>query len=221
MQRSTLDILDTTAEIGPIEIPALQGAGPDGDIQAELAAFRDARLPDIGPEPALDKDLQMALAAIGSSKSEAEIAPLVAQVRPDVIEAALKAAKDRAAAFDAALGKPSQLIDKMQALVSQPVQKRAFTAARLRYTAARYDMEAKLNQSIGSLYEVQVRKSNLSADRRHLRSQRFFFGMLAAQMAVIVSTFAIAAQKRNLLWSFAAAAGVAAVAFGAWVYLFV
>ena len=66
-----------------------------------------------------------------------------------------------------------------------------------------------------------MRKSNLSAERHHVRSQRFFFGMLAAQMGVIVSTFAIAAQKRNLLWSLAAAAGLVAVAFGEYVYLFV
>jgi hypothetical protein len=45
--------------------------------------------------------------------------------------------------------------------------------------------------------------------------------MLAAQMAVIVATFAVAARKRNLLWSLAAAAGLVAVAFGAYVYLFV
>ena len=44
--------------------------------------------------------------------------------------------------------------------------------------------------------------------------------MLAAQMAVIVATLAIAARKRNLLWSIAAAAGMVAVSFGAWVYLF-
>jgi hypothetical protein len=39
-------------------------------------------------------------------------------------------------------------------------------------------------------------------------------------MAVIISTFAIAARKRNLLWSLAAAAGAAAVGFAAYVFLF-
>ncbi len=47
----------------------------------------------------------------------------------------------------------------------------------------------------------------------------FFFGMLAAQAAVIVSTFAIAAQKRSFLWFVAAAAGLAAVIFAIYVYL--
>ena len=96
---------------------------------------------------------------------------------------------------------------------------RDFVAARLRYTAGRYDAEARLNQAIGELYELQVRKSNIDADRHHLRSQRFFYGMLGAQMAVIISTFALAARKRNLLWSLAAAAGAAAVGFAAYVYI--
>jgi hypothetical protein len=43
--------------------------------------------------------------------------------------------------------------------------------------------------------------------------------MLAAQMAVIISTFAIAARQRNFLWSLAAAAGAAAVVFSVYVYL--
>ncbi len=60
-----------------------------------------------------------------------------------------------------------------------------------------------------------------SAERHHLRSQRFFVGMLAAQLGVIASTFAMAARKRSLLWSFAAAAGVAAISFAVYVYLFV
>ncbi len=40
-----------------------------------------------------------------------------------------------------------------------------------------------------------------------------------AQAAVIVSTFAIAAQKRSFLWSIAAVAGLAAIIFAIYVYL--
>jgi hypothetical protein len=90
---------------------------------------------------------------------------------------------------------------------------------RLRYMALPCDAEARLNQTIGNLSEVQVRRSNLSADRHYARSQRFFYGMLAAQAAVIIATFASAARKRNLLWALAAAAGVAAIAFAIYVYL--
>jgi hypothetical protein len=45
--------------------------------------------------------------------------------------------------------------------------------------------------------------------------------MLAAQAAVIVATFALAARQRNLLWGLAAGAGVLAVAFAIYVYLYV
>jgi hypothetical protein len=96
---------------------------------------------------------------------------------------------------------------------------RDLTAAKMRYNAARYDTEARLNQSIANLYELQVRKINISAERHHRRSGKFFYGMLAAQAAVIVSTFALAAQKRSFLWSLAAVAGLAAVIFAIYVYL--
>ena len=65
---------------------------------------------------------------------------------------------------------------------------RDFIAARLRFTAARYDTEARLNQSIANIYELQVRKSNASAERHHRRSRKIFYGMLAAQAAVIIAT---------------------------------
>ena len=98
---------------------------------------------------------------------------------------------------------------------------RDFTAARLRYTALRYEIEARLNQAIANYYELQVRKSNISAERHHNRSQRFFYGMLGAQLGVIIATFAIAARQRNLLWSLAATAGLLAIAFAIYVYLYV
>ena len=99
--------------------------------------------------------------------------------------------------------------------------KRDFTAARLQYGGLRYEIEAALNQTIANLYELQVRKSNISAVRHHRRSQRFFFGMLGAQTGVIISTLAMAAKNRNLLWSIAAAAGLLAVAFALYVFLYV
>ena len=73
---------------------------------------------------------------------------------------------------------------------------------------------------IAELFELQVRKSNLSAERHHRRSERFFYGMLAAQMGVIISTLAIAAQRRNLLWAIAAGACLIAIAITAYVLVF-
>ena len=98
---------------------------------------------------------------------------------------------------------------------------RSLTAARLRYTVSRYDAEARLNQAVAGYYELQVRKNNVSAERHHARSQKFFYGMLAAQAGVIISTFSLAARKRSMLWSLAAVAGLAAVVFAVYVYLWV
>ena len=44
---------------------------------------------------------------------------------------------------------------------------------------------------------------------------------LAAQAAVVVSTFSLAAQKRNFLWSVAAIAGLLAIAFAIYVFLYI
>jgi len=44
---------------------------------------------------------------------------------------------------------------------------------------------------------------------------------LAAQPGVIVSTLAMAARQRNLLWSLMAAASLLAIAFAVYVYLYV
>jgi hypothetical protein len=133
----------------------------------------------------------------------------------------LQAAKNNALAFEAATAPANQTLDQLEKAL--PVGDRAaardFTAARMRYNSLRYDAEARLNQSIANLYELQVRKANISAERHHRRSGKFFFGMLAAQAAVIIATFAIAAHKRNFLWSVAATAGIAAIVFAVYVYL--
>ncbi|SPE51800.1 conserved membrane hypothetical protein [Verrucomicrobia bacterium] len=194
--------------------------------------------PAVTPPP----QVQAALEAMDSSKSESEIAPIIAQVRDQEIEEALRQGKERATAFDAATKPANATIDHLEALLAQQAAllrdqasagattganrspgfslSRDFTAARLHYTALRYEVEARLNQAIANLYELQVRKSNHSAERHHTRSQRFFYGMLGAQLGVIISTFAIAARKRNFLWSLAAVAGLLAIAFAIYVYLY-
>jgi hypothetical protein len=45
--------------------------------------------------------------------------------------------------------------------------------------------------------------------------------MLAAQAGVTVATLALALRRRSVLWSLAATAGLAAVAFAGYVYLFI
>ena len=222
LQRNTLDLLQSTTEVRPLEAAALEQAGAEPKT---LAALQQGRLPEIGPAPALDPNLKAALEAIDNSRPSVQVMPLIAQVKDQVLDDALRAARDRVEALDAATQPVNQTIDQLENQLSREETgtqaRRDFIAARLRYTAARYDAEARLNQVIANLYEVQVRRSNLVADRYHTRSQRFFYGMLGAQAAVIIATFSLAAQKRSLLWSLAAAAGAAAISFAIYVYLFV
>jgi hypothetical protein len=170
-----------------------------------------------------DDGVETALEALETSQPEPEIAAALAKVKPSQLAESLVAAQAAAQAFDnatKAINKASDKFDESLATGDGRVF-RDFSAGRLRYTSTRYDAEARLNQAIASVYELQVRQNNYSAEKHHRRSAKFFYGMLAAQMAVIISTFAIAARQKNFLWSIAAAAGTAAVGFAAYVYLYV
>jgi hypothetical protein len=201
-----------------------------------LGCLQRGDVPPAGAAAAPDPAVKAALDAVENLKPESELKPLLAGVSNKALEAALSAARDQTQTFDAATKPVNNAMEKLENLVtrqtaclravpsSQPngaSLTRDFTAARLRYAALRYEVEARLNQAIANLYELQVRQSNISAERHHDRSQRFFFGMLAAQLGVIVSTLAMAARQRNLLWALAAAAGLLAIAFAIYVYLYV
>jgi hypothetical protein len=228
-------MLSATPVVMAVVATMLAGLDSPAGQQA-LAFLQRGEVPQTGAAAALDPNVKAALDAVDSLAPEAEIAPILARVSLKTLDDSLLAARDRAQAFDTATKPVNQTIDQLDSLVARQAAlvqakpsapasgtslTRDFTAARLRYAAQRYEVEARLNQSIASFYELQVRKSNISAERHHNRSQRFFFGMLAAQLGVIVSTLAMAARQRNLLWSIAAAAGLLAIAFAIYVYLYV
>ena len=217
LQRNTLDILTATADLHPLVETAL----PNADA-ATVAALQKAELPKYAPAK-FDDNVTAALKALENSAPDTEIAAALAKVNDAALNAAFAAAKQSAIDFDAATKPVNQAIDQLEKNLGAGEKSlvRDFTAARLRYTSARYDAEARLNQTVANVLELQVRKNNISAERHHQRSGRFFFGMLAAQMGVIVSTFAMAARKRSLLWAIAAAAGAGAVSFALYVYLFI
>jgi len=202
IQHSSLDLLQATSDVHPISNPALE------------------KVPSVAA-PALDANLQAALEAVSMDKPETDVTAAVKLVDATALAAALQAARDQARNFDAALAPANQALAQLDKLVAGGDRDavRDASAARMRFTAMRYDAEAGLNQNIANLLELQVRKANISAERHHARSTRFFFGMLAAQAAVIVSTLAMAARQRNLLWTLAAAAGIAAIIFAIYVYL--
>ena len=215
--RNTLDLLAATGEVPPLPASAL----PNAD-DATIAALTKNQLPEAKPAR-FDDNVQAALDAVENSRPELEIAAALAKVKPATLAVALTAAQDAATAFDNATKSVNKAVDKFDDSLMAGDKNifRGFSAARFRYMSARYDAESRLNMAIGGIYELQVRQNNYTAEQHHRRSGNFFFGMLAAQMAVILSTFAIAARKRNFLWSVAAAAGAAAVGFSVYVYLYV
>lgn len=201
--------------------------------QQAIQLMNAGQLPAGAAPAAPGENIRAAMEGVENSRPETEIWQRLEQVSDQELEAALRAACDRVQEFDAATKPVNQTIDQLDSLLAklrrttssgpqgQSEVYKDFAAARFQYTAQRYEAEARLNQAVANIYELQVRRSNHSAERHHARSQRFFFGMLAAQAAVIIATFAIAARQRNLLWSLAAFAGIAAIALAIYVYLYV
>jgi flagellar hook-basal body complex protein FliE len=215
---NSLDMLLAMGDINPFGASALKNA----DL-ATVAALTKNKLPETTPAK-FDDSVQAALDAMENSKPETEIAAVLATVKPTQLAESLVAAQAAATAFDNATKLINKAVDQLDENLMNGSDKdvaRSFAAARLGYTSARYDTEARLNQAIAGIYELQVRQDNYSAEKHQRRSGKFFYGMLAAQLAVIISTFAIAARQRSFLWSIAAAAGMAAIAFAAYVYLYV
>lgn len=194
-------------------------------VSAALETLLSVQLPAVAAPPTLPAEIRRTLEAIEHGASDDEIARALRAIEPATLVAALSAAQTHARRFDETLRPVVDGGDRLgDAIERSPETRRVlgrdFAVLRLRYSSLRYDTEAKLNQDVARLLDLQVRQSNLSAERHQRRSGRFFYGMLAAQAAVLVSTFAIAARRRNFLWSLAATAGLAAVTFAAYVYLF-
>jgi len=95
-----------------------------------------------------------------------------------------------------------------------------YQAAREDYNARRNDLEGVHNQETAGLYEIQVHKSSVASDRHRTRSTNFFYGMLCAQAGVAIASLSLAARQKSTLWALAGFAGVAAVAFSTYVYLY-
>lgn len=213
--RNNLDLLAATSEVTPLSASALPDADP-----ATLAALTENRLPEATPAR-IPEEVQKAVDLVVDSRPETEIAAVLAPIPSATLDTALREAQDAVKAFDNASKSVNKAVDKYDETLMTGDKSlfRGFSAARLRYATARYETESRLNLTVAALLELQVRNSNYLAEKHQQRSGKFFKGMLGAQMAVIISTFAIAARKRNILWGMATAAGAIAVAFSLYVYL--
>lgn len=222
VQSGMLDLLRATAEVHPLAEAWLRAAQPE-PAPPTFVALLAGRLPEVPAEPILAPGLKQALDLVEAAAPEAEFAAALGALEAATLDGAVRAARERAEAFDSLTAPVNREIERLDQWADSLGRERVrdFTAARLRYAAARYDAEARLNQAVARLIELQVRHSNLTAERHHRRSQRFFFGMLGAQAAVIVSTFSLAARQRSMLWTLAAAVGLLAVLFAIYVYFWV
>lgn len=229
IQSGTLDVVQLTGAGRTLDadgLRALAATLPEAaSVQSALTFLLAGRLPEMADAPVPDPAVKAALDGLEHAAPGPELDKLLEASKPELVAAALRAAQNHARAFDTLLRPLVTGGDALGELLEptgtkHPELSRDFATLRLRYSALRYDAEARLNQSIAVLHELQVRQSNLSAERHHRRSERFFYGMLGAQAAVIIATLAMAARQRNLLWSLAAVAGVAALAFAGYVFLF-
>ncbi len=231
LQQDTLDLLSGSSEAGAVDpnayaaaaAPANAIASADGRrALALLQQYQEVALP---PAPVEPDELVRAEALIGASAPEDQIEPLLSKLDEPVLAAALRAAEDRADAFARSVASREQALAVLAPVSNSPspavppALHRDLAALRLRYALRRYDTESRLNQGIALVYEVQVRKAAQSAERHRRRSDQFFYGMLAAQLGVVVSTLALAGRQRGLLWSVALAAGLVAVSIAAYVYV--
>lgn len=229
VQSGTLDVVQTTVVSRPLNEAGLKALADTlekpGEVRKALDFLLSGKLPEHVAAPVPSVAVKAALELMANDAEEAELAGAVNAAKPEEVAAALKAAQEHARGFEALLQPVVSAGDRLGDVLEPTTTahrelSRDFTVLRLRYSSMRYDAEARLNQAVAHLHELQVKQSNLLADRHQRRSQRFFFGMLGAQAAVIIATFAMAARQRSVLWGFAAAAGVGALAFAGYVYLF-
>jgi methyl-accepting chemotaxis protein len=94
-----------------------------------------------------------------------------------------------------------------------------FKAGRNGFKARCYEQEARQNQSVAELYELDVRLDSAASERHRQRSKNFFYGMLVAQAGVTIASLSLAVRHKSVLWSLATTTGLAAILFGSYVYL--
>jgi Domain of unknown function (DUF4337) len=197
---------------------------------------------DIGPSaddlklPLADPSIAEVVRAVASGAPDQTTEEMAGRIPPDRLDAAITLATKNSADFDAAAQPVTRAADQLQQIVreitlsaaalptaAEPLRRlnAIWLATRLRFDAARYEAEARGNQVLAQLYEVRVRKAGFTSDRHRRRSKEFFYGMLGAQAGVTIATLSLAVQRKSLLWGVAAASGLAAVSFAAYVYLMV
>ncbi len=181
-----------------------------------------------GEPPADDPAVRAVLQAVHDRQPEGQVLKLARLVDADRLEQLIQTAAKQSEGVDPAFKKE---LDEVRGQSLQPgsfltppkdnptADQTATVALRYEVESRRYKAEATANQWVGFLYEVRVKTSTAESERFRQRSQNFFFAMLAAQVGGVGSSLALARKRRSALWLVAGIAGLAAVGFGAFVYL--
>lgn len=210
MCETTAETLKAVGGNQPVDVPAKT---PTPEFVQQVGGWM---IGTVAP-PVDDPGVRAVLWAIQTGH-EADAVALARGVDRDALEADIKAGQSKVAevekAYDAELGAAKGQVG------ASPAQTRtAASAVRYEVDSRRYKAEATANQWVGFLYEVRVKTSTAQSERHRQRSENFFFAMLAAQVGGVGSSLALARQRRSVLWLVAGVAGLAAIGFGAFVYL--
>jgi len=225
----------------PAAAKKLLGVLDSESSKTALKYLTGSELPPSESKPVETEQLSELLKAVRSRTPESQTTSLVAKLPPDALESAIATAEANADGFDHAadpvvnsirtLERAIGEIDRqISGLADPPAEIKALAgtvhgaALSLRFaaqdfTSRRYDREAKFNQQIGELYEIQVREAGFESERHRIRSKNFFYAMLCAQAGVTIASLALAKSRQSAFWFIAGLAGFIAVAFGAYVYL--
>jgi hypothetical protein len=230
------EVLAAIAYLGSERLPTVESAGSQAaTVQAALKA--GAHEGDAEVASMRSDDLQGAIdAATGNEKRFSEAAKQVDQRLTELDRAlvpfqlaarqmhqALEHARlaDDGPAKSAAASSGIAALDREERRLQLDLSElEDYRAARADYTVRRNAREAELNQRLAQLYELQVAKSSLESEHHRRRSKNFFYGMLAAQAGVALASFSLAARKKEGLWALAGVAGLTAIAFSFYVYMY-
>jgi len=211
---------NSAAEKGAAEW--LGGKGPPGAYRRGASSKdREGRvgLPDITVE-----SLKELLDLIRKRAPEDEILRKAARVKIEDINKAIddaEAANEKITEdeWGPVVTAARKLVGDARKKDATPANNAAIQAAQFEMEQRRYRSEATLNQEIGFVYEARVKVSSAESDKHRRKSQTLFIAMLVAQIGGVISSLALARQKKSALWLFAATAGLVALGFGGYVLM--
>jgi hypothetical protein len=209
-RKTERQMADTLKKISEEQI---QDAIDDGEAKA--AEYDEVSKPASKVYRALDAQIAEQAGLARGVYRAAQDVNLAAAALPPISGDARDA--ERLAGVRAAAAAVVQTGDRVKAAADQ--LSNDFKGAQLAFDARRYEREARYNQAVAGLYELDVRKASLQSERHVTRSKNFFYAMLAAQAGVTIATFALAVRYRSTLWLLAFVAGLAALAAAVYVYL--